>query len=223
MSIVLGALIGYLCGWAVWLTARHFAPIYQTAAGAPGTTSRLTTTSVAWIGPILATPVHLLMTGWGAYVGWRGSSPLDMFLIVAITAVLLAITLIDLRSHRIPNVLTLTLLGAAALQILLLGQPGLLAAATGLLLGGGILLVVAILGRGALGMGDVKLAAASGALLGFPAALPGLFLGILLGGLAAMLLLVSKRAGRKDPFAYGPYLALGAWIVLVQTWGLWPI
>ncbi len=74
-----------------------------------------------------------------------------------------------------------------------------------------------------MGMGDVKLEAALGALLGFPAIVSAMFLGVIAGGLAAIVLLLMKRVGRKDPIAYGPWLALGAWIVLVQAWGLWPI
>jgi prepilin signal peptidase PulO-like enzyme (type II secretory pathway) len=78
------------------------------------------------------------------------------------------------------------------------------------------------LGRGALGIGDVKLEAAAGALLGFPVALAAIFAGILAGGVAAIFLLLIRRAGRKDTFAYGPYLALGAWLVYTRVLGLWP-
>ena len=49
--------------------------------------------------------------------------------------------------------------------------------------------------------GDVKLAAALGALLGYPLVLPGLVLGVIAGGLAALLLLLTRRAGRKDAMA----------------------
>ena len=71
-------------------------------------------------------------------------------------------------------------------------------------------------------MGDVKLEAAAGALLGYPAVLAALFLGVLAGGVAAAFLLLTHRAGRKDAFAYGPYLALGAWLVYTRVLGLWP-
>jgi leader peptidase (prepilin peptidase)/N-methyltransferase len=43
----------------------------------------------------------------------------------------------------------------------------------------------------------------------------GLFFGILAGGLAAIVLLIVRKAGRKDFMAYGPWLALGSWIVFV--------
>lgn len=220
MPIVFGALIGYVFGRAVWLVSKHFAPIYQTATIAQDARFPWKTTNSA--GPSLAVLVQLLMACWGAYVRWRLDSPLDLLIIMATTAVLLAVAVIDFQTRRIPDVTILALLVSAALQVLLLAQPELLAAGLGLLICGGIFYVIALLGRGAMGMGDVKLAAAIGALLGFPVALEGLFLGIVFGGLAAVVLLLTKRAGRKDPFAYGPWLALGAWIVLVQAWGLWP-
>jgi len=49
----------------------------------------------------------------------------------------------------------------------------------------------------------------------FPAVMQALFFGILLAGLASVLLLVTGRASRRDPIAYGPYLCLGALITLV--------
>jgi prepilin signal peptidase PulO-like enzyme (type II secretory pathway) len=44
---------------------------------------------------------------------------------------------------------------------------------------------------------------------------------MIFAGLAAAFLLLSGRAGRKDSMAYGPYLALGAWLILAWGWGPW--
>lgn len=44
-----------------------------------------------------------------------------------------------------------------------------------------------------------------------------LLYGIIAGGFAALLLLLLRRAERKSAFAYGPYLALGAVIVLARS------
>jgi prepilin signal peptidase PulO-like enzyme (type II secretory pathway) len=93
--------------------------------------------------------------------------------------------------------------------------------AIGLLAAGGFFFLLALLTRGAMGLGDVKLAAATGALVGWPAMVAALLLGILAGGVAALLLLLTRRAGRKDYFAYGPYLASGAWVVYCAFLGLW--
>jgi len=87
-----------------------------------------------------------------------------------------------------------------------------------MLLGGvvgfGLFLLLAIIGRGALGMGDVKLAGVIGMMLGYPDVLTALTIGAVLGALMALLLLVSRRATRKTAIAYAPYLAVGALMAL---------
>jgi leader peptidase (prepilin peptidase)/N-methyltransferase len=63
-----------------------------------------------------------------------------------------------------------------------------------------------------LGFGDVKLASLLGLLCGISQALPALAIAALAGGVAATFMLVGRRAGRKSLIAYGPYLALGAFV-----------
>lgn len=70
--------------------------------------------------------------------------------------------------------------------------------------------ILQLVGRGALGMGDTKLAVLIGAMRGLPTVLNALLLGVLIGGLAAAVLLLVLRRGRKEKFAYAPYLVLGA-------------
>jgi leader peptidase (prepilin peptidase) / N-methyltransferase len=43
-----------------------------------------------------------------------------------------------------------------------------------------------------------------------------LILGIFLAGLIGVLLLVSKRASRKTAIPYGPYLCIGALVVILR-------
>lgn len=74
--------------------------------------------------------------------------------------------------------------------------------------GGAVFLVLAILSRGALGGGDVKLIASLGLWLGTDALLFVTMAGIVLGGLAALLLMLLRLKKRKSAFAYGPYFAL---------------
>ena len=80
----------------------------------------------------------------------------------------------------------------------------------------GLLLALAPSG---LGLGDVKLCTVIGLWLGWYGVLPltlGLCAGVALGGLAAIFLLITRRAGRKDPMAYGPHLIAGA----LMSWPL---
>lgn len=162
------------------------------------------------------------MTLWGAYVGWQASSLAVAACALVVTTLLLALAMVDIQVRRLPNPLVLAVLGCAVLQALWLGKPSLGAAAIGMAVALAVFGLIYLLGRGALGLGDVKLGAALGALLGYPAVLPAMFAGVVAGGLAAAFLLLTRRAGRKDAFAYGPYLALGAWLVYTRVLGLWP-
>lgn len=89
------------------------------------------------------------------------------------------------------------------------------------LLGGAVGLVLMLLPflmfPDGLGMGDVKLAALMGLVLGFPLVLVALMVGILYGGLVAIALLLSGVKGRKEAIPFGPFLAGGA--VLTLLWG----
>jgi len=162
------------------------------------------------------------MALWGGYLRWR-TPRLDLLVAAfLLTALLLALSLVDFRTRRLPNALLLVLLAWAIVQAQWLGQPTLLAAALGFLVGGGLFLLVALVGRGAMASGDVKLTAVLGAVLGLPNVLPALLVGVVAGGLGAVVLLVTRRSGRKDFMAYGPYLALGAWLVWTRAAGLWP-
>lgn len=217
LPVIVGGLAGVLAGWLVWALAGRFVAGYR--ASIPAAADSAAARRAGLPGDAAATVAALAL--WGAYLGWQGSSRPAGVAALAVTALLLCSALVDFRARRIPNSLSLALLVCAAVQVVLLEQPWALAV-LGLLAAGGMFWLLYLVGRGALGMGDVKLAAAIGALLGFPAALYGLLLGMILAGLAAAFLLLSGRAGRKDPMAYGPYLALGAWLVYTRALGLWP-
>jgi len=91
----------------------------------------------------------------------------------------------DLRSYRIPNWLTF---GGAALGLLLAASTGSLAVAKASLVGLliGLIVLLPASAVGAVGMGDVKLLAAVGALVRFPLVLPAAVYTLLWGGLFAL-------------------------------------
>lgn len=76
-------------------------------------------------------------------------------------------------------------------------------------IGSGAFFLLAILSKGALGGGDVKLIAALGFWLGFEL-LNVIIYGTVAGGIAAIILIITKQKDRSSYFAYGPYFALSA-------------
>lgn len=116
---------------------------------------------------------------------------------------LLRISIEDIRSFTIPNRFTLAILLAAPFLGSLPAGPRLLAAALPLCL------------IPFMGMGDVKLYSALGFCLG-PAALIRIACTSMLGGgCYAALLLILKKAKKKDRIAFGPFIAASAAVFLV--------
>ncbi len=76
--------------------------------------------------------------------------------------------------------------------------------------GGGLLLFLAILTRGGIGGGDIKLIFVLGLWLGTGLLTGTVILGFCLGGIAAVLFLLSGKKKRKEYLAYGPYFAAAA-------------
>jgi leader peptidase (prepilin peptidase)/N-methyltransferase len=143
-------------------------------------------------------------------------------LVAGLLALMPAIAVIDLRHRIIPNRLTYPALLIFAAALVVAWATGArvdpVRAAIGFALYGGILFVVAVVSRG-MGMGDVKLAALIGLVLG---SLGLRFVGvaagaaIVLGGLGGIVALAMGRS-RKSAIPFGPYLAAGA--VVGGLWG----
>ncbi len=83
------------------------------------------------------------------------------------------------------------------------------------LAGGAVFLLLAILTRGGIGGGDVKLMAVLGLWFGTQSLLTIAMTGIILAGLVALVLLLTKQKGRLDYIAYGPYFALAAILTII--------
>ncbi len=151
----------------------------------------------------------LALAGVGPTLGWALRVPL--------LAALAMVTVLDLRFRLIPDLVTLpALVYAVVTAALRQGSAGLLEATVGVLVGGGVVLLAAVLTRGGFGGGDVKLMAVLGGALGWKASLVVLALSQLVGGLIAVVLLTARRADRKSPFPVGALIALlgGLWLSL---------
>lgn len=138
-------------------------------------------------------------------------------------AITIALTLIDLDTHRLPNAIVLpsyAVIGALFTVACVLGADwaGLLRAGIG---GAALFAFYALLRRirpGGMGGGDVKLAGVIGmslGWLGWGALVVGAFAAFLLGGVFGILLLLSRRANRRTAIPFGPWMLAGAWVGIV--------
>jgi Flp pilus assembly protein protease CpaA len=137
-------------------------------------------------------------------------------------AVFVQIVGFDLKHRLILNRITYpAVVVAVALSF---ESPGLTIgrAVAGCLAIGAFFLVMNVVTRGGIGLGDAKLGALIGAVCGIGldlnhiGAVYAVIYGIFLGGLVALLLLVLRLRGLKDPIPYGPFLCAGATLVLFQ-------
>lgn len=150
----------------------------------------------------------------------EGAMPPRLLAVSALLAVVLAaLSAIDLATFRLPDALTLPLIAAGPVLAWALGWDDALwrlgAAAAGY-----VFLYAAAAayrwarGREGLGLGDAKLLAAAGAWLGIEA-LPTVMLyatsTALTGVITAMLM--GYRVGGASHVPFGPFLALGFWLV----------
>jgi len=132
---------------------------------------------------------------------------------------LVALAWIDWQRMRLPDLLTLPLLGLGLAAALLEAPGALLSSVVGALAGYAALRVIdggyrRLRGREGLGRGDAKLLAAGGAWLGWEA-LPWVVLFAALLGLAFALAHRAPGAAltRETIVPFGPALALAIWIV----------
>jgi leader peptidase (prepilin peptidase) / N-methyltransferase len=138
----------------------------------------------------------------------------DVFVATIVVVALVLCCATDLLAYRVPNIVTMPALALVLAAAALAGTPELIDASLGLVACGGAMLLVAVLTRGGLGGGDVKLVALIGAALGLPGALIALAAGIVVGSLAVIALHAIGALRRGDVFPYAPFLSVAALIAL---------
>jgi len=136
------------------------------------------------------------------------------FVAALFAAVLGVLAVIDLERRLIPNRIVLPAAAAVLVAQCALYPQHAAEWVLGALGGAGVLLLLALIRPGGLGMGDVKLGLLMGAGLGLNV-VPALVVGSLAAWPGALYMLVRHgRAGLKRTIPFGPALALGALIVL---------
>jgi len=144
----------------------------------------------------------------------------------ALTVILVSSAFIDLDEGIIPDVITIP--GVVLGLVVSFVTIGFFPALWGALAFGGVLFLVAVISKGGMGGGDIKLAAVIGAFTGIPGAIITLLLSSFLGAVFGITLMALGKAGRKTPVKFGPFLAIGAYTAYlfsnqIAAWymGMW--
>jgi leader peptidase (prepilin peptidase)/N-methyltransferase len=177
---------------------------------------------------LLRPPLAELATGvlW-SLLAWRlwPSHPAALPAYLALALACVALVVVDLDSKLLPNRITYPALGLVALLLLAasLAEHDLgrmvraLAAAA---VAAAVLLALALISPGGMGLGDVKFALVLGLALGWlgwEAVVAGLLGAFLLGGVAAMAALLVLKADRRTQIPFGPWLALGTILAVLAA------
>ena len=128
-----------------------------------------------------------------------------------ISSILIAISVIDIKTKKIPNFLILIFM----LVWIVIASLKLIDTSTsvyGFAVGGLLLYITALATNDDIDGGDVKLVAVSGLYLGFP----GIMYATLYGfGVVALISLVLIKLNKKDYIPLGPFISLGIIIQLI--------
>jgi prepilin signal peptidase PulO-like enzyme (type II secretory pathway) len=134
---------------------------------------------------------------------------------VAFLTALFFIAARDVHTRRAPNQVVYPMFVLVILSTLPLGVETTLESLLGGIAAFVVFLVIALAGRGAMGMGDVKVAAVCGAIVGLRGVI---WLGtstFIIGLLVCLPLVLLRLSRPKDTIAFTPFLAAGT---AISTW-----
>ena len=168
-------------------------------------------------------PTVELLTGIAfAVCVWHFGPGLQALAALAFTAMLIALSGIDLRTTLLPDQLTYPLLWLGLLlstiTVFVDPVPALIGAAIGYLSLWSVYWAFKLLtGKEGMGRGDFKLLAALGAWCGIKGVLPIVLISALLGAIIGSAWLLLRGRDRATQIPFGPYLAVAGWVQLL--WG----
>ncbi|MEQ2529386.1 prepilin peptidase [Bacillaceae bacterium CLA-AA-H227] len=138
-------------------------------------------------------------------LGWS----LELIVAWTMISLLVIIFVSDITYMLIPDKILIVFAGIFLLERLIVPLTPWWDSLPGAVIGFTLLLVIAIVSKGGMGGGDIKLFALIGFVLGTKTMLLSFFLATLFGGIVGGIALLFKLIERKKPIPFGPFIALG--------------
>jgi leader peptidase (prepilin peptidase) / N-methyltransferase len=166
-------------------------------------------TKISLIYPIMELVTAFLFAISFYKFGW---SP-ELVISISLSSLLVIITISDMKYMIIPNKILIFFTGVfVVLRIFFPLEPWwdtLLGGIIGFLL----LFLIAVVSKGGMGGGDIKLFAVLGILLGWKEVLLAFFFATFLGATIGIILLITGKVARKQKIPFAPFIAGGALLV----------
>lgn len=152
------------------------------------------------------------------------SSPMSVMKRVLLISVIWPVAYIDFKTYRIPNAFVLfgLVVRAVLLVFELLQQDDIWkytliseGVAAGALFAAAMLCGICF--KGSIGFGDVKMFVVLGLFLGMEGSWSAIFSALLISLAVAIVLLATKKKGRKDAIPFGPAIVLGTYLSVCLT------
>lgn len=133
----------------------------------------------------------------------------------AVIAMLSIAAVVDIKEHRIPDVLILAGTATGLIFSLLDPRKGVLSSFMGGMTVGLILLVIHCITKGGLGLGDVKLFGCTGIYLGLEHTASAIVIASILSGLYSLVLVAINSENKKREIPFAPFILAGVLAAIV--------
>ena len=216
MRDVMWAIVGMLSGWRAFVLAQRDVIRLRTTGETFGAGRA---TEFSWLSLVVAVV--------SAALWWRAAEQFDYDITVLSVGLLVAVglrlMLIDIDTHLLPSniVYRATALALPLLFVAALIDP--VGSVGGMLFGALVMLcvmkVLAVLSRGDLGGGDVRVSVLLGLYLGWfslESVVTAVVTAFASAGLFALLLLALRRVSRRTHIAFGPFLIAGTLFAVLR-------
>lgn len=139
----------------------------------------------------------------------------QLMVALVLAAILIIISFVDFKYYLIPNRVILVGFIIGVMVHIYFPTIAWSNVFLGFIVGGGVLYLLAIVSKGGMGGGDIKLGALIGFYLGWQKVLAALFLGALFGSIYGIFMILTKKIDKKTPIPFGPFLSMGVILTLL--------
>lgn len=164
--------------------------------------------------PVRDTIIELFGGLLGMLCFYRFSFDVMTLLSFIFAMILLAISMIDNDTMTIPNGLVIACL-IVAIASVFITDVSIMSRIIGFFIVSVPMILLNLIIPDSFGGGDIKLISVCGLLLGWKSLLVGMFIAIVIAGVYASYLLISRSVDKKGHIAFGPYICFGVFISLL--------